>query len=173
MTFDHIVALLTVAFAGIGSAVSSIGLIFVAIQLRDSNRQRETESIVKLYDVNRELITLGFSHPTLFLIMEDEPIADALVQKRYLQLWLNQLSLMHTFLQHAVVRTELQEELHRNLADFLSLENMQRHWTEYGMFYPNSFQKRVNAILEKVAKDEPPKQTAHLGGPHAHHDART
>ncbi len=149
MSFDHWIAL-------ISSSISFVGLMFVAVQLRDANRQRETESMVKLYDINRELLSLGFSHPQLLEVLEDKKIADALLEKRYLQLWLNQLSLSHTFLQRSVFKIELQDELHRNLIDFIGMKNMQRHWQQYGSFYPTSFQERVGEILEL----EPPPAAA-------------
>jgi hypothetical protein len=161
MTFDHWVAL-------ISPLISCVGLLFVAVQLRDGIRQRETESMVKLYDINRELLSLGFSHPQLLEVLEDRNIADSLLEKRYLQLWLNQLSLSHAFLQHAVVQTELQDELRRNLVDFMGMNNMQRHWRQYGSFYPASFQERVGEILKK---GEPPA-AAHVESKR-HHAAKT
>jgi hypothetical protein len=164
MTFDHLVSL-------VSACTSLAGLIFVAVQLRDSNRQRESEAIVKLYDVNRQLIALAFSHRSFLKILEDQPVADPLLEKRYLQLWLNQLSLIHTFLKHAVVENELKDELHRNLVDFLSMENMRKHWKHYGSFYPDSFQKRVNQILSK--QSEPPAKAAHHEKTRGTHDAKT
>jgi hypothetical protein len=47
----------------------------------------------------------------------------------------------------------LQEELRRNLVDFMGMKNMRKHWQQYGAFYPASFQQCVNDILKKV---EPP-----------------
>lgn len=146
MTLDHFVALFS-------AAISFAGLWLVVLQLRDSNRQKESESLVELYDINRQLLSLGFSHPQLFEILEDTKNADPLWERRYLQMWLNQLSLSHAFLQRSVWQPELKESLERNLADFLTLRNMQRHWRHYGPFYPASFQKCVNDLLKKV---EPP-----------------
>jgi hypothetical protein len=143
------------SYVGLFSAVISLaGLLLVFWQLRQNAKQRESESLVKLYDINRQLLTLGFSHRELFEVLEDKPIADVLAQKRYLQLWLNQLSLSHSFLRRSVVQPELQDELHRNLVDFLGMKLMQKHWEEYGSFYPDSFQQRVNEILKKK---EPPR----------------
>ena len=147
MSLDHYVSLFS-------AGISFVGLLFVAVQLRDATKQRELESLVELYDINRQLMAFGFEHPMLFEILEDRPIANPLWQKRYLQLWLNQLSLSHSFLRHSVVQTELQDELSRNLVDFLGMKLMQQHWQEYGSFYPDSFQQRVNDILKKK---EPPK----------------
>lgn len=163
MTFDHIVSL-------VSACISFAGLIFVALQLRDSNRQRESESMVKLYDINRQLLTLGFSHRALLKVLEDQPIDDALSEKRYLQLWLNQLSLSHAFLRHSVIQPELKDELRRNMEDFMTMKNMRNHWRIYGAFYPQSFQKAVEEILKK---GEPPAKATHHEAAHGHHDANT
>ena len=74
-------------------------------------------------------------------------------------MWLNQLSLSHAYLQRSVLQPELKESLERNLADFLTMQNMQRHWQHYGTFYPASFQKCVNDLLKKV---EPPPAAAQM-----------
>lgn len=138
----------------ISTLISFGGLIFVAIQIRDANRQRELQSLVEILDINRQLLSLGFSHPKLFEVLEDKDVNDPLCEKRYLQLLLNQLSLSHAYTQHAVFRAELQDELHRNLVDVMGMKNMQKHWRQYGSFYPALFQNCVNGILEKK---EPPK----------------
>jgi hypothetical protein len=74
-------------------------------------------------------------------------------------LCINQLSLSHAYLQRSVVQPELKASLERNLVDFMTMENMRRHWQHYGSFYPASFQKCVNAILKNV---EPPPTTAQV-----------
>jgi hypothetical protein len=152
MSVDHYVAIFS-------AAISFAGLLLVALQIRDSTKQRESESLVELYDINRQLLSLGFSHPALFQILEDTKTADSLWEKRYLQLWLNQLSLSHAYLQQSVVQPELRASLERNLVDFMTMENMRRQWQQYGRFYPDSFQKYVNEILKKI---EPPATAAQV-----------
>jgi hypothetical protein len=139
------------------------GLAVVAIQQRQGRLQRESDSLVKLHDINRELVCFAIAHPALLKVLEDQDIPNHLAQKRYLQMWLNQLSLSHSFLKNSVVQPELQDELRRNLADFMTMENMQKHWHHYGAFYPESFQQRVNDLLKK---GEPPA-AAHVK-PHKH-----
>ena len=154
MTFDHVVSLTAVI-------ISFIGLVFVAVQLREGNRQRESESIVKLYDINRQLLSLAFDHPKLFPILDDAKDADPVWEKHYLQLWFNQLSLVHFYLKRSVVGKEFRESLVRDLGDFMVQKNMQRHWHKYAKAYPDSFQELVNGIIKK---NEPPAA--------AHVDAR-
>jgi hypothetical protein len=131
------------------ASLSLVGLLFVAWQLRDGIQQRESESLVKILDVSRELITLGFSHPQLFAILADEK-ADATLQKHYLQLWFNHFALIYSYIQRSVLRDELRENLQRDLNDMLRMRNMRQHWQEYGTFYPDSFKRYVNGIMERL-----------------------
>ena len=147
MTLDHAVSLFS-------ATLSFVGLMLVVYQLRASTKQRESDSIVKIYDINRQLLTLGFSHPQLFDILTDAPNADPMWERRYLQLWLNQLSLILTFLNSSVQSTELKACLRQNLTEFFSYENMRRHWKDNAVFYPESFQTLVNEIVKKAGLAE-------------------
>jgi hypothetical protein len=154
MSLDNYIALLS-------TAISFLGLLLVVLQLREGVRERRSESLVEIYDINRELLSLGFEHPALFAIFEDAKDVNPVLERRYLQLWLNQFSLIHSYLNDSVFRGELKESLIRDLSDFLAQENMQRHWKRYGAFYPVSFQTLVNGIIQK---NEPPfgETAAHL-----------
>ena len=66
------------------------GLLFVAWQMRDANKQSKLESQIRLQDVNRELVSLGFSRPELFEVLKDGKNVDPNAELYYLQLWLNQ-----------------------------------------------------------------------------------
>lgn len=132
------------------AAISFIGLLLVVLQLRKGNKQQELTSLVEIYDINRELITLGFSHPQLFAILSDAKGNDPIWEQHYLQLWLNQLSLIHYYLRHSVFDAELKASLERELADFMQMENMQRHWEQHGSFFPDSFQELVNDRIKNA-----------------------
>jgi hypothetical protein len=165
MTTDQYIALFS-------ATVSFVGLIFVGLQLRDATRQRTSDSLVKVLDINRELITLGFSHPQLFEILTGDKNANPVWTQRYLQLWLNQFSLVYSYLQHSVLRGEAKDNLERDLSEFMTMPNMRKHWQKFGRLYPASFQAYINEILKK---DEPPggKPTHHEGPAHPHHEAKT
>ena len=153
MSLDHFVSVFS-------AAIAFVGLFLVAVQMRNATRQREADSLVRIYDTNRELLSLGFSHPPLFAILQDAEDVDPVWERRYLQLWLNHLSLLHFYLKRSVFHAELVDSETRALAEFMTFRNMRRHWQENGEFYPESFQKRVNAMIEK---GEPPRA--------AHHDS--
>jgi hypothetical protein len=153
MSLDHWVAVFS-------ASISFAGLLLVVLQLRDNNRQRQSESLVEILDINRELLSLGFSHPQLFAILEDAKNADPVWERRYLQLWLNNFSLVHSYLTHSMLEGELRENLERDVADFMTMENIRKHWQRYGKFYPTSFRKYVDEILKK--HEPSPPATAHV-----------
>jgi hypothetical protein len=147
------------SIAVFSAAVSFLGLFFVGIQMRESRKQRETESLIQVLDVNRQLVILGFSHPQLFKILEGDKTVEPLLERYYLQLWLNQFSLIHSYFRNSFLKGERKENLERDLSDVMLMPNMQKHWHQFGKFYPASFQNYINGILKE---SEPPKSAAHL-----------
>ena len=135
-----------------------VGLVFVAMQMRDGNRQRKIESQIRLYDINRELISLGFSKPELFEVLKDEKKADPTMERWYLQLWLNQLSLFHSLKTAGVLQKDYQESVEHDLLDMFGMSNMRRHWQEFEQFYPASFRRSVNDILHEAERERIGKQ---------------
>jgi hypothetical protein len=152
MPFEHIASLTNIV-------ISIIGLSIVILQLRIGNRQRESEALVKILDTNRHLLTLGFDRPEMFSILNDVKKVDPMAERYYLQLWLNQFSLVHSYLMNSMLRGELRDNLKRDVSDFMAMHNMRKHWNKYGRFYPSSFQDFVNGIMKEI---EPPK-AAHVG----------
>jgi len=152
MSSDHWVA----AFS---AAISFAGLLLVVIQLRENNRQRKLESQFAIYDINRQLLSLGFTHPQLFAVPDDSTHVDPLWERYYLQLWLNQFSQIHAYLQHFLFRGELKDSFQRDLCDFMAMKNSRRHWQRFGKFYPTSFQEYVNQCVPKA---EPPATAAQV-----------
>jgi hypothetical protein len=152
----------------VSPTISFIGLLLVVWQLHSNTKQRESESLVKIYDINRQLLSLGFSHPQLFAVLNDAKSADATEERYYLHLWLNQYSQVYTYLKRSIFRGELKESLERDLADFMSMANTQSYWQRYATFYPVSFQTYVNEIMKKA---EPP--AAAQPTPETNQDAKT
>lgn len=144
MSLDHWVSI-------ISAAIAFAGLMLVTVQLRDGTKKRNLDSLYQVYDVNRQLLSLGFSHPQLFNILADAKNVDPEWERRYLQLWLNQLSLVHSHLKHGGFDAEFADGLEKAIAEFMTLNNMQRHWHENRAFYPASFQSLVDSIGNKGA----------------------
>ena len=147
MTIDQWVAIFS-------AGVSFAGLLFVAVQLRDGNRQRKLETQIHLYEINRELISLGFENPELFEVLKGRECVDPTIERRYLQLWLNLLSLIFTFQETGGFQRDYQECCDHDVRDMIRMPNMRRHWHQYGKYYPASFRNWVREILHDAGKAE-------------------
>ena len=130
-----------------------VGLLFVAWQMRDGNRQRKLESQIRLQDVNRELVSLGFSKPELFEVLKDGKNVDPNAELYYLQLWLNQFCLFDALSRNGGFKRDVRESLDVDFRDMMGMENMRRHWKKFGKFYPASFQRSVNDILDEAGHE--------------------
>jgi hypothetical protein len=126
------------------------GLLFVAWQMRDANKQSKLESQIRLQDVNRELVSLGFSRPELFEVLKDGKNVDPNAELYYLQLWLNQFCLFDALSKSGNLKPDVRESLEVDFRDMMGMENMRRHWKKFGKFYPASFQELVNDILNEA-----------------------
>lgn len=144
---------------GVISIFISFGsLILVLLQWHGHIKQRRLESMIHIYDVNRQLITQGFDQPELFKILEDEPDTDPAMTRRYLQLWLNQLALIHRIHTQGLFNREVQSSLVRDMKDFMAMSNMRRHWRQYGKYYPVSFRYFVNNVIQEIETDSDPQK---------------
>ncbi len=130
-----------------------IGLAFVAWQIYESNHQRKLESQIRMHDINRELIAMGFSKPELFEILKDTDKAAPELERWYLQLWLNQLSMFYSLKTAGIMQKDYQESVQRDFHDMFQKSNMRRHWQAFGKYYPASFRKAVNAILDEAGHE--------------------
>lgn len=144
--FDYLPA---VAFV-----LSFISISLVLVQLNDQMKQRKIDSQIRIDDINRQLITLGFSHPELFKVLHGEE-ADPIVERHYLQLWFNQFYLIYSYQTRGLFAQDRRESLERDIRDFFAQENMQRHWRHHRVYYPFSFQSFVDALAPSAAKDGP------------------
>jgi hypothetical protein len=142
---DHWISLFSVA-------ISFAGLMLVVRQLRDNTKQQESASLVEINDLNQRLISLGFSHPQLFAILHDAKDADPLWEQHYLQLWLNQMLLIHTYLRRSALEAELKEGLLGDFAHLAGHENFQRHWRKCASVYPKSFQTLIDSLIDEKSR---------------------
>ena len=132
--------------AAVSLILSFVSISLVLIQLYDNIAQRRIDASIRISDINRQLVSLGFSHPALFAVLHGEP-SDPTVERRYLQLWFNQFLMVYTYQDRGLFKTEHRESLGRDIADFLKLQNVQLHWRAFRQFYPASFQDFVNSLL--------------------------
>lgn len=138
--------------AAVALAVSCHSFMMGIVQLKELLKQRKLDWVTRIFDVNRQLITLGFSQPELFDILHDVPGADPRREQHYLQLWLNHaVQIFHTK-ERGFLEPELAASLEADFRDLLQQENMQRHWRLYRRFYSASFQTYVDTLAATGAE---------------------
>lgn len=135
--------------AAVSVVISFVSIFLVVFQLHNHTEQRKLESLLQIKDINRQLLALGFANPELFEILHDSKEVDPVLERRYLQLWFNQMALIHAIHRRGLFPDELRESLERDMRDFLKLENMRTHWRRYGNFYPTSFQQFVDGLMQE------------------------
>lgn len=133
--------------------ISAVGLLAVFVQLRRGTKQREAQSLVQVFDINRQLITLGFSQPDLFDVLDDATGVDPAREEHYLQLWLNQMWVIHFFLEQSFFPRGVREASFAALEDLAAMGNFRRFWARKRKFYPASFRKMVDDFTKEK---EPP-----------------
>lgn len=131
------------------TGVSFTGLMMVFVQLRRGTKQRETQSLIEIFNINRHLLTLGFSNPDLFTVLRDGDGVDPAREEHYLQLWSNQMWLIHTFLVQSALTGEIKESLLHSISHFAGHSNFRRYWRENCGFYPTSFRELVAAFIKE------------------------
>ena len=130
-----------------------VSVLIVAWQMREATKQSKLDSQIRLQDVNRELISLGFSRPELFEVLKDGKNVDPNAELYYLQLWLNQFCMFDALSRSDNLKPDVRESLEIDFRDMMGMENMRRHWRKFGKFYPASFQTLVNNILNEAGHE--------------------
>ena len=141
--------------ASVSVVLSFVSIFLVIFQLHNNTEQRKIESLIQIYDINRQLLTLGFSMPELFDVLHGSKNSDPIQERHYLQLWLNQMALIHAITRRGFFPQDQQDSLERDMREFLAQENMRQHWRLFRHCYPVSFQNHVDALVTTAAKGGP------------------
>ena len=134
---------------------SFVSIFLVIFQLHNNTEQRKIESLIQIYDINRQLLTLGFSTPELFDVLHDGKNSDPLQERHYLQLWLNQMALIYAITRRGFFPPDQRDSLERDMREFLAQDNMRRHWQSFRYCYPVSFQQFVDGLVIPTTKGGP------------------
>jgi hypothetical protein len=93
------------------------------------------------------------ARPNLFRILEDAEDINPTLERRYLQLWLNQLALIQSFRESDGFRNDVEASFNVD-RDMVTMSNMRRQWQRFGKYYPASFQRTVNDILDEAGHEQ-------------------
>lgn len=136
-------------------ALAVVGIFLTVGQLLLLRRQLKLDALIKITDSNREIVGLGLQHPAVWTTLEGSPSTllaeEALMQRRYLQLWMNHMQLMWGARRLRLVTGEEWQAYRRDMGEFLKLRTFRTHWSRVAPFYPKGFQRLVVALLQEGA----------------------
>jgi hypothetical protein len=134
--------------AGLFAALAGIGL--TLLQLLLLRRQLKLDALIKVMDSNREIVALGFEHPAVWSVMEDDPAtvlaSEATAHRRYLQLWVNHMQVMWMAWKLGLVSGREWAAYRLDMAEFLRGQSLQEHWAKVSRFYPEGFRRLVSEL---------------------------
>lgn len=131
------------------TAFIAFASLFLSIyQIHNHTAQSRIESLLHIFEINRQRMILGFDSPDLFEILNDAEDADPNREQRFLQLWLNQFAVIHLFHARGLFERELMMSLEHDMRDFLNQANMRRNWERHAAFYPKTFQTYVKSVIK-------------------------
>jgi hypothetical protein len=143
----------------IATTLSLVSLTVVFWELRQGRKQNRTSALIQIYDINRQLLGMGFDRPEFFRAIgggagEDESV------RRYLQLWLNQIALIvHLHEQNLLTRSQWMS-LETDIESLFENSELKNLWPDFRPYYPEplrSFLDRKVADIEAKEKAEAPK----------------
>ena len=141
-----------------GLFVAVAGIALTLAQLRLFRRQLKLDALIRIVDSNREVVSLGFEHPRVWTAMErsGETVSssEALVRRRYLQLWTNHMQIMWAAWRLGLVPEREWAAYRQDLGEFFRTPALREHWTSVARFYPKGFRRLVTQLLEGGERDQ-------------------
>lgn len=140
-----------------GLVVAIIGIWLTLVQLVLLRRQLRLDSLIKIMDSNRALVSIGFDHPVVWTAMDAAPSTmlaeEARAQARYVQLWLNHIHVIWGAWQARLVSRSEWEAYRLDMVDGFRLKALREHWKKLSKFYPAEFRKLVASVTKEDAGD--------------------
>ena len=151
---DHTLQVLAILVSAGSAFFTLVTAVFVLIQVRLFRRQLKFEVLLQIKTINRELLLLGFDRPELFDVINGEGQGTE-AEKRYLQLWLNQIDLIYHAKCSRLLTPEYISALERDIADFFKIDRARQLWREVRHYYPPGLQHYLDRVVGVVAFDGP------------------
>ena len=133
-----------------------VSLAVVFWELRQGRKQNRTGALIQIYDINRQLLGMGFDRPEFFQAIGGSAGEEETV-RRYLQLWLNQIALIvHLHDQGLLTRSQW-HSLQVDIECLFEKSELKNLWSEFRPFYPEplrSFLDRKVAVIAAKEKAE-------------------
>ncbi|WP_200274104.1 hypothetical protein [Luteolibacter pohnpeiensis] len=143
--------------AVLSSTVSFATLTIVILELRLGRLQSKASALIEVHGKIERLVAIGLDKPELLeAISIGPPEKEAL--RSYLQLWLNQIELTYRLRAFGLYSKPYWESMELDISDFMTLPQMQTHWSNHCQYYPHDFREFLEKCQKQAFEAEP--QTA-------------
>ncbi len=139
--------------------MSLVSLAVVFWELRQGRKQSRTSALIQIYDINRQLLGMGFDRPEFFCVIGGTSGEEETV-RRYLQLWLNQIALIVHLNEQGLLTRSQWHSLEVDIECLFETSELKNLWSELRPFYPeplSSFLDDKVAAIEAKEKAEAPR----------------
>ena len=138
-----------------GLLVAIIGIWLTLSQLVLLRRQLRLDSLIKIVDSNRALVSIGFEYPVVWSALDSTSgtvlAEEARAQKRYVQLWLNHMQVMWGAWRAKLISKSEWEAYRLDMVEGFRGQALQENWKELVKFYPPEFAKLISEIVKAGA----------------------
>ncbi|MBK1859360.1 DUF6082 family protein [Cerasicoccus arenae] len=139
-------------FSALEGVASLATLLVLLWQIGMLLRQLRFNAVLHIYDINRDLIGRALDDPDLRKVLDGEQIADASKEKRYFQLWINQIKLIHLGWRSRFLPRTSWPSLQKDIGDFTSLPRFQTNWKEVSQYYSGDFREFLEETKRKMSQ---------------------
>ncbi len=136
--------------------MSLVSLAVVFWELRQGRKQNRTSALIQIYDINRQLLGMGFDRPEFFRVIGGKG-GEGETARRYLQLWLNQIALIVHLNEQGLLTRSQWASLDADIESLFKNSELKTLWGEFSPFYPEplrSFLDKKVAAIEAKEKAE-------------------
>ena len=134
--------------------LSLISVLYVYVQVKAQRRQQQMDFHVRLVEINRELLNMGFAYPELLAVLRGEEIDDKDKQTRFIQMWINQSLVMWLGKEHGIIGEDVWYSLRRDIATFVNRPPMKAHWLQFAPYYIPGFANFMNGLVQQQNQAE-------------------
>ena len=133
--------------------MSLVSLAVVFWELRQGRKQNRTGALIQIYDINRQLLGMGFDRPEFFCAIGGTSGEGEMV-RRYLQLWLNQIALIVHLNDQGLLTRSQWHSLEVDIECLFETSELKNLWSDFRPFYPEPLRSFLDGKVAAIEANE-------------------
>ncbi|MFT6238007.1 MAG: hypothetical protein ACJAQT_000076 [Akkermansiaceae bacterium] len=137
----------------IATTMSLVSLAVVFWELRQGRKQNRTGALIQIYDINRQLLGMGFDRPEFFCAIGGTS-GEGETVRRYLQLWLNQIALIVHLNDQGLLTRSQWHSLEVDIECLFETSELKNLWSDFRPFYPEPLRSFLDGKVAAIEAKE-------------------